>query len=418
MLHKGKLIVFFGSAVIALYGISAAFYGKVVATDQAYPALAVFMDALSKVSEDYVEAPDMNKVQEGALRGLIEALDPHSCFLTQEQLRQIEKLKEEGSVGIGAVLAKRGDVVSVVSVLEGSAAQQAAIRPGDYLISVDGVSTEYKSVIEADALLQGQPGSKVKVGVFRSARSQPVEIEISRAAGTGPLPEAKMLEDKVGLLDVSSLQAGAFGQVRPQLKTLISAGAERLVLDLRDCADGGLEEGVELANYFLREGVICLTKDRNGTVLAEARAIPEKLVSDLPLVVLINGSTSGPAEIAAGALKDHSRAQLVGEKTFGTGASQKRIRLKNGSAIVLSTAKYYTPNGKMIQEDNVRSAGIKPDHQSPDSDRRQDLLVESYYDDKEEAVKYQELRTKINREQLGKALEILLSSAPAGRKAA
>jgi carboxyl-terminal processing protease len=217
---------------------------------------------------------------------------------------------------------------------------------------------------------------------------------------------------------MTSMRAPAAEEARVKLKTLISAGAEKLILDLRDCADGQVEDGTELANLFLKNGVIYQSKDREGKVVAQAEADPEKSLTDLPMAVLINGSTAGPAEIVAGALKDRNRAKVVGERSFGAGSSQKRITLKNGSVLILSTAKYYTPSGKMIQEENVRSTGIRPDIQSPDSDRRQELLVEAYYDEKEDAAKYNELRAKVSKEQLRKALEILGAVPQQAKRAA
>src|SRR3990172_4590668 len=172
MLHKGKALIFFCSLVIVLYAVSAAFYGKVVAKDEAYKELSVFMDALKKINEDYVEAPEMNKVQEGAFRGLIEALDPYSSFLTKEQMRQLEDRKAAGSAGGGLVLSKRTDVVYIVTVHRGGPAEAAGVRSGDYLIMIDGVSVEEKSILEVESLLRGAPDSSVKVSVFRSARSK------------------------------------------------------------------------------------------------------------------------------------------------------------------------------------------------------------------------------------------------------
>jgi carboxyl-terminal processing protease len=414
MLHKGKLIVFLGSALIALYGISAAFYGKVVATDDAYPALSVFMDALNKINDDYVEAPEMSKVQEGAMRGLIDALDPYSGFLTKEEVQQLKQKKQSGDAGIGVVLSKRGDIIYVVSVLPESTAQSAGLRPGDYLLSVDGTGLEDKNLIEAHAMLEGAAGTLVKLSVFRNSKTEPVEIEVTRSASPPVSVAQRMLDGKIGLLDVSSLRSPAVEEARTKLKTLISAGAEKVILDLRDCADGEAADGAELANLFLKDGVIFQSKDRQGKVVQQVDAAPEKYVTGLPLAVLVNGSTAGPAEITAGALKDRERARIVGEKTFGSGSSQKRIALKNGAVLVLSTAKYVTPGGKMIQEENIRSTGIKPDVECPTSDRRQDLAVESYYEDKDESIKYNELRSKIAKEQLEKALEILGSSADSG----
>lgn len=418
MLHKGKLLIFLLSALIALYGISAAFYGKVVATDQAYPALSVLMDALHRIDADYVEPPDSNKIQQGAMRGLIDALDPYSCFLSREQVQELERRNQEAAGGIGIVVSKRGDVVYVVSVLPGSPADQAGIRPGDYIIGIDGASVDTNSPVEIESKLRGEPDSKVRLSIFRSARTEPVEIEAQRAVEPPPAVNARLLEGKVGVLSLSSLRPPAAEQAKTKLKTLLAAGAEKLVLDLRDCADGRAADGAKLANLFLRNGVLYLSKDREGKIVEQAEADPADCLTDLPMVVLINGSTAGAAEITAGALKDHERARIVGERSFGAASYQKRISLKSGALLILSTARYYTPKGKMIQEDNARSTGIRPDVQSPDSDRRQELIVEAYYDDKEDAAKYRELRSRIQKEQLEKALEILKTMPNEARRAA
>jgi carboxyl-terminal processing protease len=418
MLHKGKLFVFFGSAVIVLYGISAAFYGRVVARDDAYRELAVFMDALKKIHEDYVEAPDMSKVQEGAMRGLIAALDPYSSFLSKEQVEALQKRKLEGTAGIGVSLSKRADVLYIVSTDREGPAESAGVRPGDYIMAVDGTTVDDKSIPEVEALLLGTPGSSVKLSVIRSSQTKPVEIEITRQAEKTPAILSTMRDDKVGLLQIASLEGDAVGQARVRLKTLLSAGAEKLVVDLRDCAEGDAASGADLANFFLKDGLIYYSQNRDGARILDVKANAEKFITDLPLVVLINASTAGAAEITAGALKDHKRALIVGEKSFGVGSSQKRIALKSGSLLILSTAKYFTPNGKMIQEESVRTTGIKPDVQAPDDDRRQDLLVEAYYDDQNDAAKYRQLRDKMRQEQLDKAIELLSSGQVPVRRAA
>jgi carboxyl-terminal processing protease len=411
MLHKGKVLVFMCSALIVLYGVSAAFYGRVYPKDEAYKELAVFMDALKKINDDYVEAPDMSKVQEGAMRGLLEALDPYSSFMTKEEYQALQKRKAGSTAGVGMIISKRAEVVYVVSTEREGAAAEAGIRPGDYLVAIDGNGVDDRSVLEVESLLRGEPGTKVKVTVFRSSRTKPVEIELTRKVVVAAPVVSKMLDGNVGYLDVPSLANSTVDQARVKLKTLISAGAQKILLDLRDCADGTAKDGADLANFFLKDGLIYYGKDRQGEKVEEARANPEQFITDAPLVVLINGSTAGPAEIAAGALKDLKRAVLVGDKSFGIGSSQKQITLKSGAVLILSTAKYYTPDGKAIQDDDsMRNTGIKPDVQAPDDDRRQDLMVESYYDDLDDAGKYRQLQDKIDKIQLEKALEILTKS--------
>jgi carboxyl-terminal processing protease len=419
MLHKGKLLIFFCTLVIALYGISAAFYGKVVARDEAYKELSVFMDVLTKIKMEYVETPDMAKVQEGAFRGLMDALDPYSSYLSKESIQEMEKRKAAGNAGVGAVISKRGDVVYVISVQHNGPADAAGLRPGDYLMTVDGASTEDKNLVEVESLLRGSPDSTVKVTVFRSARTKPTEFELTRKPDAPTPLNTQILSGGVGLLDVSSLAAGTLDQARVKLKTLISAGAQKLILDLRDCSDGEVADGAELANFFLRSGLIAYTQNREGTKLREFKSEPEKFITDLPMAVLINGSTAGAAELAAGALKDRKRATVVGEKSFGLGSIQKQILLKGGATLILTTAKYYTPSGKLIQDETSRNAGIKPDVQAPDDDRRQDLLVDAYFDDQQDDnAKYKQLLQKIEKDQLDKAIEILSNEHAIEKRAA
>lgn len=421
MLHKGKLFVFWGSALIVLYGITAVFYGRGVSAKDgdAYKHLYVFMEALKKIKDDYVEVPDMNKVQEGALRGLIDALDPYSSYFTKDQFSAIEKRNASGSAGVGLVVSRRADVMYVVSEERNGPADQAGIRAGDYLVGIDNQTVDDKSILEAKSLLRGAPGSKVKITVFRGSRPKPLDFELIRKPDS-PVPvNSQMLNGNIGLLDVSSLANVNVDQVRVKLKTLISAGAQKLILDLRDCADGTTADGAALANLFLKSGTIYYSQNKDGQKVQEVMAASEKTVTDFPMVVLINGSTAGPAEITAGALKDNKRAQLIGEKSFGIGSSQKQIALKSGSVLLLSTAKFYTPSGRVIEDDEApRNTGIKPDVQAPEEEKLQGMLLQAYYDDQDgsNTAKYRELRDKISQMQLDKAIETLSSSQPAPGK--
>ncbi|MDM7995719.1 MAG: S41 family peptidase [Acidobacteriota bacterium] len=411
---KPKLLVFLGSFLIVLYGVSAAFY----AGDDAYKELSVFINVIKRINADYVEAPDMSRVQEGAMRGLLNALDPYSSFLSKEQYAEYLKRKENGQAGVGLVLSKRSDMIYVVSCERDGPADIAGVRPGDYVIAVDGQGVEDRSLIEVDGLLRGAKGSKLKLTIFRSLKAKSLEVEMVRSDPSETLVTSRMLDGKVGFLDVASLAGSSLEQAKLKLKTLISAGAEKIILDLRDCAEGSASNGADLANFFMKSGTIFYSQNRQGERIQVVEAVPEKFITDLPVVVLLNGSTAGAAEITAGALKDAQRATLIGEKSFGQGSSQKTIQLKSGAALILSTAKYYTPGGKVIQNETLRNAGIDPDVEVPDSEMKQDLAVESYYDEQEEAVKYKKIQEKVDKIQVDKALEILLQPAAPLKKAA
>jgi carboxyl-terminal processing protease len=418
MLQKGRALVFFLSAVVVAYGLVAAFYGRVVAKDEGYKELAVFMDALKKINEDYVESPDMNKVQDGAMRGLIDALDPYSSFYSKTQYEALQKRRAAGTAGAGMILSKRASVIFVVSVQKGGPAEAAGIRPGDYVMALDGLGVEDKSIMEAESILRGAPDSKLKISVFRGARTKPVDIEIVRKPDVPAAPVSRMLDGSIGALQVPSLAGSIVTEIRIKLKTLMSAGAQKLILDLRDCADGDTRNGAELANLFLKDGVIYYCQNRRGERTKEVSAVPAQFVTDMPMVVLINESTAGAAEVAAGALKDQKRAVLVGEKSFGIGSVQDQIGLKSGAVLFLSTAKIFTPDGKMIQDETIRNTGIKPDVEAPDDETQQDFMVEAIYDTKEDIAKYRELQEKIQKEQMDRAIEVLTKGVVPVKKAA
>jgi carboxyl-terminal processing protease len=412
MQHKVKTLVFLCTALIIVYGVSAAFW------DNTYPALNVFMDALRNIDTYYVETPDLGKMQQGAMRGLIEALDPYSTFLTKEQLQALDSRKDK-TAGVGVILSKRSGLICVVSTVRSGPAEAAGMRPGDYLTAIDGVNVEEKSILEVDSVLRGDPGSKVKASVFRGADTKPTDLEMVRRNDEVVAVGSRMLDGGVGLLEIPSLASVTIEQARVKLKTLVSAGAQKLILDLRGCADGKPDYGADLANLFLKSGVIYSIRGHGGEKLEEIKADPEKFVTDLPMVVMINGSTAGPAEITAGALKGNGRALVVGEKSFGVGCFQRRIPLKSGALLVLSTSKYYTPDGKMIENDQtLRETGIAPDVESPDQDRLNDLLVDAYFSGQADAVKYKQLQDRLNQEQLDKALEVLNKGLAVSKRAA
>ena len=422
MSQKAKVLIFIISFVILLYGASAAFFAK-----EAYKELAIFMDAIQKIRDEYVEEPDMDKVHEGAIRGLFGALDPYNAFLTREQFNELEKRNTDGFVGTGMFISKPpveryNDVFYVVSVQAQGAADKANIRPGDYIISVNGEEVGTKSLFEIKNLLQGVPGTRIKLTIFRDTKTKTQDVELTLQEPASAQVTSKILDGNIGYLRIASLKDAFVEQAKVNLKTLISAGADKILLDLRNCVEGDPAGGAEVANFFLKEGVIYYSQDRNGEKLDVVSASPEKFVTALPMALLLSRSTAGAAEITAGALKDHKRARLIGEKTFGVGSSQKTIKLKSGAALILSTAKYCTPDGMIIQAETARKAGIEPDFISPDTEKRQDLTVEFNYDyDEDDEDKYRKILEKIDQIQLDKAMEILLekdNSADSLKKAA
>ena len=346
MYSKSKLVVMALSALVVFYAALVMFYGHVVAQEGgAYKEIAVFVDVLKKISDDYVDAPDMQKVMTGAMKGLVESLDAYGGFFQKDQLDQLEKRIKEQRGDIGVVLSKKPELTYVVSTIPGSPAEKADIRPGDYIISVDETSTFNMHLREVIGSFKGEPGSKVRLGVLRGSQAEPIEIAVQREEIRIPEIHQQILEGSIGYLRPSFLGGESSRQFAAKLKTLQSAKVSKILLDLRYVAGGDYGQAVEIANYFIKDGLLAYIQGKEKG-RKDYMAEESKLICDLPLVVLVNTSTMGAAEVIAGAVKDRKRGQLVGEKSFGSGSIQERVELKDGSVLLLTTQRFFTPSGK------------------------------------------------------------------------
>jgi carboxyl-terminal processing protease len=420
MYSKSKLVVMTLSALVVFYAALVMFYGHVVAQEGgAYKEIAVFVDVLKKISDDYVDAPDMQKVMTGAMKGLVDSLDPYGGFFQKDQLDQLDKKIKEQRGDIGVVLSKKPELTYVVSTIPGSPAEKADIRPGDYVISVDDASTFNMHLREVIGSLKGETGSKVRLGVLRGSQAEPIEIAVQREEIRIPEIHQQILDGNIGYLRPSFLGSESSQQFSARLKTLQSAKVSKILLDLRYVAGGDYEQAVEITNYFIKDGLLSYTqgkeKGRKDYVAEES-----KMICDLPLVVLVNTSTMGAAEVIAGAVKDRNRGQLVGEKSFGSGSIQERVELKDGSILLLTTQRFFTPSGKAIQSATAKSAGVQPDFTVPDDKVKSDLLLKSYLDSRssEGSQSYRRLMEKIDSLQMEKALGLLNAAQEATKKAA
>ena len=327
--------------------------------DRAYRALTVYSEVLQRIQQDYVEEPNLPLVTSGALHGLLESLDPRSSYLSPREYAEYKK-KASGARGeIGAVLSKRFGYVVVVSVVHDSPAYKAGLRSGEILEAIAGFTTREMSIGQAESLLLGEPGTPVKVSVVsrRFGTGQSEETEIVRREVTYPAVMADRLEGDIAYIRVPALNAGKAADVRLKLQQFEKQGLRRLVLDLRECAAGDVNEALETARLFVPSGTLAILR---GQTMAEQKfaADPAKVVWKYPLSVLISSGTSGPAEILAAAVAGNASAsgtkvELVGERTFGTASEQKLIPLEDGSALVLTVANYYTPGGKSIPQNGV-----------------------------------------------------------------
>jgi carboxyl-terminal processing protease len=321
--------------------------------DKSYHVLTVYSEVLEHIQHDYVEDPNLHAVTAGALHGLLDSLDPESSYLSALEYADYKKNTAKERPGqAGTVVSRRFGYIILISVLPDSPAEKAGLRQGDILESIGEFSTDQMSIGQAQVLLSGQPGDKVKVSIVRPEKAQPDEAEITLAR----LAPSHIVQDKlagdVAYLRISAMDDGAARELAMKLKELDRAGADKLILDLRDCAAGADREGIDAAQLFLSSGTITTLK---GQTVAEQTfsADPAKTVWKHPVVALISNSTAGPAEILAAALAGNHRGETVGVRTFGTASQQKWIELDDGSALILTVAMYYTPEGKSIVDDGV-----------------------------------------------------------------
>jgi carboxyl-terminal processing protease len=401
-----KFIVLALSFLIAAFVVIGQFSVKADTNDSdSYRQLGVYSEVLSRIRDEYVEEPNITAVTNGALHGLLESLDADSSYLDPTEFKDY-KTRKEGKASIGAALSKRYGYAAVISVIPGGPADKAEIESGDIIEAIEGRSTRDMSLAEIDGRLTGPPGSVVNVSVVRPRRALPVKSAITLAAVADPPITDKVMQDGIGYIKVDDFPKGRSQEIANKLKALQKDGAKKIILDLRNSGAGEEDEGVATANLFLNHGTITYLQGQKYPKQT-FNADPQKAVTNLPLVVLVNRGTAGPAEIVAAAVMENARGDVVGDKTFGSGAIQKVIDMPDGSALILSVAKYYSPTGKALQDTavtpNVLVADANDDFIAPDEDENADDAA-------------QEEKQKANQpdDQLNKAIEVLKTQPAKG----
>ena len=365
---RAKFVVVISSTFLVLLLLLGAVVGKSAAPDGSYRQLAVYTEVLSRIKSEYVEEPDMKSVTLGALNGLLESVDPFSSYLNADQYKEYLKNYESSKGDVGLVLSKRFGYIGVVGAIPGSPAGKAGLTTGDMIETIKGIATRDMPLAYANMLLRGQPGSSVEITVLRR-RPEPQKVTLERAVLQDPAVSSKMLPNDVGYIRAETLSRGKVQQIAAAISELQNKGAKRLILDLRYCALGAPEDGVALANLFLDKGLIAYVQGQRWN-RQDFKADAAKKISNLPLEVLVNRGTADGAEVAAAALQDDKRADLVGERTYGNASIRKAITMDDGGAIILSVAKYYSPNGKAIQGENAVTPGtvVAEAEAQPDTD--------------------------------------------------
>jgi carboxyl-terminal processing protease len=368
----------------------------------------------------------MEKVRAGALRGLAYGLDPYSTYLTPEQVKDYRAGNKSNQVGIGAELSQVASFLYVVAPVKGSPADQAGVRAGDVIEYIDGKATRDISLYDARQLLNGASGAEVKLRILR-ANSLPLTLTVKRGSFRAPAAEARMEAGKIGVLRINSLDNGEAADARARLQDLLKQGAQKVVLDLRSVAGGEIQEGVTVANFFIRDGQIAKTIGREQKVLKSFEADPKVTVFNGPMVVLIDSGTAGAAEVVASAFLEDKRGDVVGEKSFGAGAEQELFTLRDGDGLLLTTVKWASGSGKpFLGEDRTRS-GIAPSVEVKRAEGQNTGDVEDLTGSDEEKPNQpntkpappETVAPKPQPEdtQMKKAIELLRSAAPAQRAA-
>ncbi len=322
--------------------------------ENTYRSLGVFSEVLERVEQGYVEEPNMRQVARGAMHGLVESLDAQSGYLSAREYEDYQaRLKAHPRGDIGVVLSKRFGYLLVLTALPDSPAQKAGLSTGDILETIAGFSTREMSIRQAELLLEGEPGSTVKITEVRHGGTESHDLEVTRAALATPRLVADKMEDDVGYLRVHGFSPGRAAEIRQKLQEFSRQGLHKVVLDLRDCSSGAVSEAVSTANLFLNSGTITTLSGK--TVPAKLfTADAQKTVWTGPVTVLLSARTAGAAEILAAALAEDRAVPTVGERTFGSASEQSIIALEDGGALILTTALYHDPEGKKINDNGVK----------------------------------------------------------------
>lgn len=309
----------------------------------------------------------MKSVTLGAINGLLESVDPFASYLNADQYRQYAKSEDSARAGLGLVLAKKFGYVAVVDALPGSPAEKANITSGDLIESINNVATRDMPLAYAEQLLRGDANSKVDLTVLRLRNPDPQKMSLVRANIPYPSTSSKMLPGDVGYVHVTTLAANHLSETKSAVQKLKGQNAKYLVLDLRHCSTGDQEQGISLANLFMKDGEITYLQGQK-TAKKDFVAKESDQVWSGPLVVITNRATAGGAEIAAAALMDSKRAEVIGERSYGDASLRKTIQMEDGGAVILSVAKFYSPSGKAIQD-----TGVVPTVQMAENDNAPEL---------------------------------------------
>lgn len=357
---KGKLLTLLFTILIVFAFFMGALTIKIsnvyAKSDSRFKELENFSDAISIIDKNYVEEVDLKDLINGAIKGMLQELDPHSSYLDKEMYQEF-KVETKGEFGgLGITIGIRDKILTVIAPIEDTPAFKAGVKAGDKIIKIDNKPTTNLTLEEAVKMLRGKPGTEVTITILRETEERPFDVTITRDIIKIKSVKSKMIDD-IAYIRLTQFNQNATKELRDALKNLSAKNYKGIVLDLRNNPGGLLNEAISVSNLFLPAGkVVVFTKDREKKENQFKTSEFKDFDPSTPIVVLINEGSASASEIVAGAFQDHKRAIVVGKTSFGKASVQTIIPLNDGSAIKLTTARYYTPSGRSIQ-----GVGIKPD---------------------------------------------------------
>ena len=330
---------------------------KIFASSEVYEKIDLFSEVLDKVNKDYVDEVDQNAVMDAAINGVLQSLDPYSSYMSPQMLSEMQTETSGKFGGLGIEVGMEAGVVKVISPIDNSPASKVGIKAGDYIVKINNTQVQGKSLTEAVELMRGPVGTDIEITVRRVGEKKAMVFNITREIIKITSVRSKVIDGDIGYIRLTSFNENSSDQLKEKIKDLKkNKDINSYILDLRNNPGGLLSQAIKITDFFLDNGEIVSTKGRKKTESRKWYANKGDVIEGSTLVVLINYGSASASEIVAGALKDHKRAILVGENSYGKGSVQSIIPLKNNGAIRLTISKYYLPSGKSISE-----IGVSPD---------------------------------------------------------
>ena len=322
-----------------------------------YDKIDLFGEVLNKINKEYVEEIDQSEAMDAAINGVLQSLDPYSAYMSPESFENMQTETSGEFGGLGIEVSMEAGVVKVISPLDDSPAYEAGVKAGDYIVKINNIQVQGKTLNEAVEIMRGPVGSDIEITVRRKGVKKALVFNITRKIIKVRSVKSKIIDNNIGYIRLTAFNENSSNQIKKKIKEFNkNENIEKFILDLRNNPGGLLSQAIKIADFFLSSGEIVSTKSRQENENRKWFAQAGDILNGETLVVLINNGSASASEIVAGALKDHKRAILVGENSYGKGSVQSIIPLRNKGAIRLTISKYYLPSGESISE-----VGVSPD---------------------------------------------------------